>query len=72
MLQSSPLISGLPFSGPKELSPPFLQYHNSNENLLPKGQSTDIAVLLEEGAFQPTLDWLVKESRPDSIVGTKG
>ncbi|KAH0453765.1 hypothetical protein IEQ34_018089 [Dendrobium chrysotoxum] len=70
VLQSSPPGSVPPFCGPEEMSLPFLCYHTSNENRSPKGQSPDIAVLLEEGALQPPVDWLIKESRPDPIVDT--
>ncbi|XP_020678834.1 uncharacterized protein LOC110096990 isoform X1 [Dendrobium catenatum] len=71
VLQSSPPGSVPPFSGPEEICLPFLCSHTSNENRSPKGQSPDIAVLLEEGSLQPPVDWLIKESRLDPIVGTK-
>ncbi|XP_028549150.1 uncharacterized protein LOC110096990 isoform X4 [Dendrobium catenatum] len=50
---------------------PTISGDNSCENRLPMGQSPDIAVLLEEGALQPPADWLIRESRPDPVVGTK-
>lgn len=71
VLQCSPPVSVLPFSGPQEMNLPFVCYHTSSDNRLSKGQRPDIEVLLEEGALQPPVDWLIKESRPDPVVGSK-
>ncbi|XP_020573767.1 uncharacterized protein LOC110020120 isoform X2 [Phalaenopsis equestris] len=71
VLQSSPTVSELPFNMPMEMSQPFQCHHTCSENDLPKAQSPDIAVLLEEGHLQSPVDWLLKESCPDTFVDIK-